>query len=90
MYPGTPALSGTTTLTVSILDLNDNYPEFQPSNFYHAVLTPDYANQFTCAEEVTATDIDSGQNAVIVYSFKNLEYKFEIGPDSGQFEFLIV
>ena len=47
---GSPALSGTTTVTVSILDLNDNAPEFQPSNFYHAVLIPEFSDVFACAE----------------------------------------
>ncbi len=80
---GTPAQSGSATVTINVQDLNDNTPIFEPDNFYHTVLTPARAALVTCAETVDATDIDDGQNAVIVYTFRNLEYTFEIGPDSG-------
>ena len=82
---GLPPLTGSASITVQVQDLNDNYPVYVPDNFYHGVIIPQYKAYKSCIDTVQATDADSGQNGVVVYTFKNLEYKFEIGPDSGLF-----
>ncbi|XP_054647568.1 protocadherin alpha-10-like isoform X2 [Dunckerocampus dactyliophorus] len=64
---GTPAKSGTMTIVVNVLDSNDNAPVFSQS-LYKATI---YENiQIgTSIITINATDLDSGQNGQVFYSF---------------------
>ena len=56
---GTPALTGTTTITVNIIDVNDVVPTFQ-QDFYNLDVPCDEPVGSTI-ETVSATDTDSGK-----------------------------
>ncbi|XP_030634016.1 protocadherin-16 [Chanos chanos] len=62
---GTPPLTSTATLDISVLDLNDNSPEFQSSSYM--VEIPEDTPEGSPVLEVTATDQDEGSNGQIVY-----------------------
>ncbi|XP_021371784.1 protocadherin Fat 4-like [Mizuhopecten yessoensis] len=64
---GTPVLSSDTNVTITINDLNDNDPTFA-STTYSATVTENTAVA-TSITTMSATDADTGVNAVIVYSF---------------------
>ena len=58
-----------TSLTVHVMDANDNAPEFT-SNLYH-VTVPDDTKAGSEVIQVEAADKDSGQNAIIRYSLRS-------------------
>lgn len=62
---GTPSLSNTATLDISILDLNDNSPVFTSSSYM--VEIDEDAPEGTFVLEVTAIDKDEGSNGQVVY-----------------------
>ncbi|KAG9264637.1 protocadherin-16-like [Astyanax mexicanus] len=62
---GTPSLSSTVTLDISVLDLNDNSPVFTSSSF--TVEIAEDAPEGSFVLEVTATDQDEGSNGQVVY-----------------------
>ncbi|XP_073716311.1 protocadherin Fat 4 isoform X2 [Misgurnus anguillicaudatus] len=62
---GRPSSSTTTTLTVSITDINDNAPVFSKQQ-YEATVS-EHAAVGTDVVDVTADDKDEGQNAVVTY-----------------------
>ncbi|XP_060076862.1 protocadherin Fat 4-like [Ylistrum balloti] len=64
---GTPVLSSDTNVTITINDLNDNDPTFASTTF-SATVTENTAVS-TSITTMSATDADTGVNAVIVYSF---------------------
>ncbi|XP_021371826.1 cadherin-23-like isoform X5 [Mizuhopecten yessoensis] len=64
---GTPVLSSDTNVTITINDLNDNDPAFA-STTYSATVTENTA-VVTSITTMSATDADTGVNAVILYSF---------------------
>lgn len=55
---GNPSLSGTVTVYVNVIDLNDNAPVFDPMSFSNEI----YENISIATSVVTisATDLDSG------------------------------
>ena len=59
---------GTTTVTVSVLDLNDNAPEFTVGSPYTIHREETYTEADVFITTITATDIDSGNNREITYS----------------------
>uniref|UniRef100_A0A1I8GLT0 Cadherin domain-containing protein n=1 Tax=Macrostomum lignano TaxID=282301 RepID=A0A1I8GLT0_9PLAT len=63
---GSPARSSTTTLTVSITDVNDNTPVCSP-NTYNVSVTADSAA--TLVASIPCTDADLGDNQLLAYSF---------------------
>ncbi len=66
---GSPvAFTATATLSVSVLDVNDNAPVFS-SAFYSAELSED-ADPGECFLTVEATDLDCGANSEIRYRIK--------------------
>ncbi|XP_019645840.1 PREDICTED: protocadherin Fat 4-like [Branchiostoma belcheri] len=83
---GTPQFSDQATVTVSVLDLNDNTPNFtQPS---YSVTIEENLSQGTSILTVSATDEDSGTNADITYSISSsstlgLQF-YSIDATSGQ------
>ncbi|XP_054144258.1 protocadherin alpha-8-like [Melozone crissalis] len=62
---GRPSLSGTMELVISVLDANDNAPQFNQS-VYNVHLTED-AIQGTLVSRMNATDLDEGSNRDVRY-----------------------
>ncbi|XP_007473836.1 protocadherin alpha-9 isoform X15 [Monodelphis domestica] len=83
---GKPELSGTVQLLITVLDVNDNAPEFDKT-VYKVKLEENAANG-TPVIQLNATDLDEGSNSQITYSFTSdifpdVEAKFHIDPVSG-------
>ncbi|KAI8511673.1 hypothetical protein Bbelb_107730 [Branchiostoma belcheri] len=83
---GTPQFSDETTVTVSVLDLNDNTPNFTQSSY--SVTIEENLAVGTSILTVSATDDDSGTNADITYSISSsstigLQF-YSIDATSGQ------
>ncbi|KAG8454113.1 hypothetical protein GDO86_000669 [Hymenochirus boettgeri] len=79
---GSPSLTSTTNVTVSILDVNDNPPRFLHHPYVTYIPSPTTSDSFVFA--VTVTDEDAGSNAELHFSLKgrNSE-KFKIDPLRG-------
>nr|XP_035979616.1 LOW QUALITY PROTEIN: protocadherin alpha-3-like [Halichoerus grypus] len=83
---GKPELTGTTQVKITILDVNDNAPEFERT-VYRVSLFENAPNG-TLAVIVNASDLDEGVNKDIVYSFNtdmsaDTLLKFHLDPVSG-------
>ncbi|XP_056899768.1 protocadherin alpha-8-like isoform X7 [Takifugu flavidus] len=84
---GKPARSGTMTITITVLDVNDNMPVFATDS-YVAVLNENSPIGATVLQ-VNATDLDDGLNGEVVYSFgNNVNHKmrklFKIDENTGE------
>ncbi|NXN98030.1 PCDA3 protein, partial [Rhinopomastus cyanomelas] len=66
---GRPSLSGTMELVISVLDANDNAPQFNQS--VYKVQLPESAAEGTVVVRVNATDPDEGINKEFSYSIVN-------------------
>ncbi|XP_047441824.1 protocadherin alpha-8-like [Mugil cephalus] len=68
---GTPAKSGSMTITINVLDVNDNTPVFSQTLYKTSV----YENVKIGTSIITlnATDLDAGQNGQISYSFMEID-----------------
>ncbi|KAF3838330.1 hypothetical protein F7725_010098 [Dissostichus mawsoni] len=64
---GTPAKSGSITIIVNVLDINDNAPVFSQTLYKASVY--ENSNIGTSIITLNATDLDSGQNGHVLYSF---------------------
>ena len=62
---GLPSLSTTADVTIYVLDANDNYPTFDDSSYEFAIEENLPAN--TTVGNVSATDKDEGNNALLQY-----------------------
>ncbi|XP_069045127.1 cadherin-23 [Lepisosteus oculatus] len=81
---GTPPLSATTTIWVSILDENDNSPQFgQP--VYEVTLSEGPETASIVIATVNASDRDEGPNGTVIYRIVdgNLGNTFSINRTSG-------
>ncbi|KAK7801416.1 hypothetical protein U0070_027258 [Myodes glareolus] len=63
---GSPARSGTTTVRVEVLDINDNAPQFIQS--LYEVQIPENSPLNALIVTVSARDLDAGINGKVVYS----------------------
>ncbi|XP_068885407.1 protocadherin alpha-2-like [Aphelocoma coerulescens] len=63
---GRPSLTGTMELVISVLDVNDNPPQFNQS--VYKVRLPESAAEGTLVAHVNATDPDEGSNKEFSYS----------------------
>ncbi|XP_070559913.1 LOW QUALITY PROTEIN: protocadherin Fat 4-like [Ptychodera flava] len=82
---GSPSRTGTTTVSVTINDLNDNYPIFNPS-YYSEELS--YLNDLgEPVVTVTATDADFGQT--VTYYFKQPSDLFELDTVTGNIRVIV-
>uniref|UniRef100_A0A8C3M2S3 Uncharacterized protein n=1 Tax=Geospiza parvula TaxID=87175 RepID=A0A8C3M2S3_GEOPR len=63
---GRPSLTGTMELVISVLDANDNAPQFNQS--VYKVHLPENATEGTLVVRVNATDPDEGSNKEFYYS----------------------
>ena len=82
---GTPPLSFTTSVEITIGDENDNSPVFLPT-FYNSEIAYNDDCQVTVTT-ITATDLDVGVNADITYSVtsNNNPHLFSLDSSSGIF-----
>ncbi|XP_019820673.2 protocadherin gamma-C5 isoform X24 [Bos indicus] len=83
---GVPARSGTTLISVTVLDINDNAPTFQSSVL--RVGLPENAPVGTLVLRLNATDPDEGTNGQLDYSFGDhtseaVRNLFGLDPSSG-------
>ncbi|XP_030648878.1 protocadherin gamma-C5-like [Chanos chanos] len=82
---GNPMRSGTTTITIIVLDNNDNAPQFEKSSYEANI----YENAPTGTEVLTvrATDLDEGLNGEVEYflggTTENKDTAFDIDPQTG-------
>nr|XP_042894521.1 cadherin-87A [Parasteatoda tepidariorum] len=79
-----PQLSGTGTVTVNILDTNDNAPRFDKPEYKASVI--ENAPAGTVVDTITATDRDTkkfGEAGIIYSIFGNGAEKFHVGDRSG-------
>ncbi|XP_010725043.1 protocadherin alpha-13-like, partial [Meleagris gallopavo] len=84
---GRPALTGTVQLVISVLDANDNAPQFNQS-VYKVDLSED-ALEGTVVARVAATDPDKGTNSEMIYEIDTFNPPsasdiFTIDANSGQ------
>ncbi|XP_010754442.3 protocadherin gamma-A3 [Larimichthys crocea] len=68
---GTPQRSGTVNIEVTVLDANDNAPEFNQSVYKASVIENTMLG--TSIITVNATDADSGSNGVITYTLSKMK-----------------
>ncbi|GIY08015.1 cadherin-87A [Caerostris extrusa] len=80
-----PQLSGTGTVTVNILDTNDNVPKFEKPEYKASII--ENAPAGTVVDTITATDRDTmifGEAGIVYSIFGNgAEKKFQVGETSG-------
>ncbi|XP_066185640.1 LOW QUALITY PROTEIN: protocadherin alpha-6-like [Sylvia atricapilla] len=67
---GRPSLTGTMELVISVLDANDNAPQFNQS--VYKVQLPENAEHGTLVIQLNATDLDEGSNRNISYTLQTL------------------
>ncbi|XP_052011495.1 protocadherin beta-18 isoform X1 [Apodemus sylvaticus] len=83
---GSPSRSGTATIHILVMDINDNAPQF-PQELYETQ-APENSPVGLIVIKVTAEDVDSGVNAEISYSFfdasEDIRATFQINPFSGE------
>ncbi|KAM3926558.1 protocadherin gamma-C5-like isoform 1-T1 [Leptodactylus fuscus] len=84
---GEPARSGSTQITVLVLDINDNPPVFDQS--LYRVSVPENIPLRTTILRVNATDLDEGINSEFTFSFdhRTLEAAkeiFDLDPTTGK------
>ncbi|XP_029627074.1 protocadherin alpha-7 isoform X3 [Salmo trutta] len=84
---GKPPRSGTLEISVDVLDVNDNTPVFTKD--IYSVSVNENAPLGTMVIKVNATDLDSGPNGNVVYSFGNdvnskLRKLFDIDTITGE------
>ncbi|KAH9487879.1 long-chain fatty acid transporter fat1 [Bulinus truncatus] len=81
--PIAPDLTSEANILVTVLDVNDNPPEFERSSYYATI--PESAKVGSVVERVKATSLDVGINADITYSILagNEQGKFTIDPYKG-------
>nr|XP_056711917.1 protocadherin Fat 4 [Euleptes europaea] len=79
---GWVARTGYCSITVNVIDVNDNSPTFSPEDYFPSVL--ENAPSGTTVIRLNATDIDSGPNAVIAYAVQSSDSDlFVIDPNTG-------
>ncbi|XP_066128844.1 protocadherin beta-18-like [Saccopteryx bilineata] len=83
---GSPPRSGTAVVRVSVLDVNDNAPEFDRP--VYEVQVPENSPLGSLVVKVSATDLDAGVHGELSYSFsqvsRDIRKTFEIHPISGK------
>ncbi|KAM9064805.1 protocadherin alpha-8-like [Sarcophilus harrisii] len=84
---GKPELTGSVQLLILVLDVNDNAPTFERSEYEVKIL--ENAANGTLVINLNASDEDEGTNQEILYSFNSLtpsviKDKFHINPDTGE------
>ncbi|XP_030000825.1 protocadherin beta-16-like [Sphaeramia orbicularis] len=82
---GNPQRSGTVNININILDANDNAPVFNQTVYKATVI--ENASKGTLIITVNASDIDSGTNGQVTYSFSKskagISDLFDINENTG-------
>uniref|UniRef100_A0A8C3SYV3 FAT atypical cadherin 4 n=1 Tax=Chelydra serpentina TaxID=8475 RepID=A0A8C3SYV3_CHESE len=79
---GWVARTGYCSVTVNVIDVNDNSPIFSPEDYFPNVL--ENAPSGTTVIRLNATDADSGPNAMIAYAVQSSDSDlFVIDPNTG-------
>ncbi|KAM4875306.1 protocadherin beta-18-like [Thomomys bottae] len=83
---GSPPRSGTATIRIVVVDINDNAPQF--SQAVYETQVPENSSIGSVIVKVSAEDVDSGLNAEISYSLfdasEDIQAMFQINPLSGE------
>uniref|UniRef100_A0A8C2QGL6 Protocadherin beta 20 n=1 Tax=Cricetulus griseus TaxID=10029 RepID=A0A8C2QGL6_CRIGR len=83
---GSPPRSGTTSILIKVLDINDNAPEFAQS--LYEVQVPEDMPIGSSIIAISAKDLDLGNYGIISYSFlqasEGIRKTFDINPTSGE------
>uniref|UniRef100_A0AAZ1XWY8 Cadherin domain-containing protein n=1 Tax=Oreochromis aureus TaxID=47969 RepID=A0AAZ1XWY8_OREAU len=84
---GNPVLSGTSQITITVLDNNDNFPVFEKNNYKVSLQENTAKNTFVV--KIAATDADEGPNGEVEFSFgsrtpDSVLSVFEINPLTGE------
>ncbi|XP_048884547.1 protocadherin alpha-C2-like isoform X14 [Brienomyrus brachyistius] len=84
---GVPARSGTATIIVRVLDVNDNAPRFDQESYIINITENSAVGSFVI--KLNATDLDEGSNAEIKYSFslytsEKTQEMFNLNSDNGE------
>ncbi|XP_007473825.1 protocadherin alpha-8 isoform X4 [Monodelphis domestica] len=84
---GKPELSGTLQVLITVLDVNDNAPTFDRSEYEVKIL--ENAASGTLVIKLNASDADEGINREIVYSFNSpasplINDKFYVNSETGE------
>nr|CAG4640600.1 EOG090X0007 [Eulimnadia texana] len=79
---GTPPLYGYLIVNITVLDVNDNPPIFDHSDY--VVSLNESVPPGTKVLHLTATDTDSGDNARITYYISETETQFSVDPETGE------
>ncbi|GAB6027294.1 hypothetical protein CHUAL_001576 [Chamberlinius hualienensis] len=78
---GSPALMGYLLVNITVLDVNDNPPIFDHSDY--VVSLNESVIPGTNVLQVRATDSDDGENSRVTYYLNEMETRFEVDPDTG-------
>ncbi|XP_033745601.1 protocadherin Fat 4-like [Pecten maximus] len=79
---GAPPRTGTTKVSITVQDVNDNRPEFK-QEFYNT----EVPHSDTCSSvltTITATDVDEGPNALVSYYFDKYSEDFNLDAVTGK------
>ena len=79
---GKPPKLGCLLVNVTILDVNDNPPVFEQSDY--VVTLNESAPMGTHVLTVRAVDKDTGDNAILTYYLPDSERQFTIDPETGE------
>ncbi|XP_076993338.1 protocadherin beta-9-like [Tamandua tetradactyla] len=83
---GAPPRSGTATIRIVVIDINDNAPQFAEALYKTQV--PENSPVGSLIVKVSAEDVDSGVYAEVSYSFfgasEDIQTTFQINPLSGE------
>ena len=79
-----PVIFVPATLTLTVLDVNDNAPEFTESSYEFEVLEDEAVDSFIST--ISATDEDEGSNGEVTYELRGDDANLlKISSDTGEF-----
>lgn len=78
---GQPGLTVTASLTLTLVDVNDNPPQFPQQSFVYSIAENNMPGDTVAL--ITASDKDESLNAVIAYTLENAGQDFSVDPNSG-------
>ncbi|XP_063343010.1 protocadherin alpha-C2-like [Pelmatolapia mariae] len=84
---GVPTRTGTASIIVRVLDVNDNAPSFEKAKYVVDVVENSPTGSLVI--KLNATDLDEGSNSEIVYSYslytsERTQKMFNLNPENGE------